>query len=83
MVALLKEKSKVQTAQKERKSYPALDITKRLKVDPMDMQNVTVRQNTNQIFSGENKDQKVQKWSWIKAWNEKSEIKLLCLYHYF
>ena len=61
MVALLKAKSKVQSAQKDRKSYPAMDLSKRLKIDPKDMLNVTVRQNSNQIFSGENKDQKVQK----------------------
>ena len=58
MVALLKQKSKVQLAQKQRKSFAAFDVSKRLKVDPMQMQNVTVRQDPGQIFSGDNKEKK-------------------------
>ena len=58
MIALLKQKSKVQLAQKPRKSFDAFDVTKRLKVDPIQMQNVTVRQDPSQIFSGDNKGQK-------------------------
>ena len=58
MVALLKQKSKVQLAQKPRKSYEAFDVNKRLKVDPAQMQNVSVRQDPGQIFSGDNKEKK-------------------------
>ena len=58
MIALLKQKSKVQLAQKSRKSFDAFDVTKRLKVHPIQMQNVTVRQDPSQIFSGDNKGQK-------------------------
>ena len=55
MIALLKQKSKVQLNHKQRKSYSALDVTKRLKVAPMQMQNVTIRQDQNQISSGDGK----------------------------
>ena len=44
MVHLLKQKSKMQSAQKPRKSYEALDFSKRRKIEDMDMQNVAVRQ---------------------------------------
>ena len=45
MVALLKQKSKVQLAQKQRKSFPAMDITKRIKKDSITMENVTQRKD--------------------------------------
>ena len=44
MVHLLKQKSKVQSAQRPRKSYEALDFSKRRKTEENDMQNVSVRQ---------------------------------------
>ena len=44
MVALLKMKSKVTIQQKPRKSYGAMDITKKRKIDIPDMSNVSVRQ---------------------------------------
>ena len=43
MVHLLKQKSKVQSANKLRKSFAALDFSKRKKTEDMDMQNVAVR----------------------------------------
>ena len=56
MVALLKQKSKVQMAQKTRKSFPALDITKRIKKDSVSMmENVTTRKDPSQISSGSQK----------------------------
>ena len=47
MVALLKQKSKVQMAQKSRKSFPAMDITKKIKKDPISLENVTTRKEPN------------------------------------
>ena len=58
MVALLKQKSKVQIAQKTRNSYPAMDPLKRLKTDTIQMENVTIRNDPSKIFGGDNKGQK-------------------------
>ena len=45
MVALLKQKSKVQMNQKSRNSYTALEIGKRKKIEQPIMPNVTIRQD--------------------------------------
>ena len=58
MVHLLKQKSKVQSANKPRKSFAALDISKRRKTEELDMQNVSVRQPPANVILPENKEQK-------------------------
>ena len=58
MVHLLKQKSKVQSANKPRKSFAALDLSKRRKTEDMDMQNVAVRQSPANVILPENKGQK-------------------------
>ena len=61
MVHLLKQKSKAQSAQKSRKSYEALEFSKRRKTEENDLQNVSIRQPPANVVQQDGKGQKLFK----------------------